>query len=583
MKKIRIAGPPGTGKTRRLVKAYYDHIQPYSATEIIAISHTNTAADEIRKRVLDKKSIQEYLESENIQGERGKELFRLVRESRNTIKETITTMHKCFMSRIPEKKGKPVVFTISSNVDDYENLREQFPLFNKYTGSKKFYNLEMLIAGHPFFRFHSAARDNGCDTVKYYLTLDFPEKESYEYLVEELQELEKNYNDFKNDKKINERAERLLDFQDMIEHFTDSEEIKSEDLGIKILIVDEAQDSSVIQEAAERKMAAAVDIFYKAGDPDQSLFGFAGANPDAFHKEFAHPEEELKEGFRCPRVINEYCKDIIKPLWKHYEYAGGGRVWSPRRELDKDGKPTGPIVEGEKFELMNLEQDPNLAELTKRITQTSETFAFTYRGNEPKEIIKYLIKTGVPFKIADKHHKFKFQYPKEGIRNQRNFLKLIRENEKITATSIREILKNILPEYAEKITQDKLDKLGKGSVKYDIEWLIKHQFLSPLVKKSDDFQNISKPGKTLYISTIQRKNFIRAVVKYDPLDNLRRDPRIFLENIHTIKGKEFDNSVVDLTVKREEEEKAKRRIKYVACSRARKTLWLIKSKNGMTL
>ena len=78
-------------------------------------------------------------------------------------------------------------------------------------------------------------------------------------------------------------------------------------------MVDEAQDSSVIQRAAEKKMAAAVDIFYKAGDPDQSLFGFAGANPDAFHKEIAHPEEELKQGFRCPKVINEYCKQIIKP------------------------------------------------------------------------------------------------------------------------------------------------------------------------------------------------------------------------------------------------------------------------------
>ena len=47
-------------------------------------------------------------------------------------------------------------------------------------------------------------------------------------------------------------------------------------------------------------MAAAADLFYKAGDPDQALFEFAGADPDAFHKEFAHPEEELEldeEGF----------------------------------------------------------------------------------------------------------------------------------------------------------------------------------------------------------------------------------------------------------------------------------------------
>ena len=169
MKKIRIAGPPGTGKTRRLVKKYYDHIQQHSATEIIVISHTNTAADEIRDRILDKDNIQEY------QDETGADIFRLVRESRETLKETVTTMHKCFMSRIPEKKGKSVVFTIGDNTDDYDNLKTRYPLFNKYTGSKKFFNLEMLITGHPFFKFHNTARDNGFDTVKYYRTLSFEE------------------------------------------------------------------------------------------------------------------------------------------------------------------------------------------------------------------------------------------------------------------------------------------------------------------------------------------------------------------------------------------------------------------------
>ena len=564
MKKIRIAGPPGTGKTRRLVEIFYDCIQQYSATEIIVTSHTNTAADEIRKRILDTKNIQEY------QKEKGKDIFRLVRESRKTLDDTITTMHKCFMARIPEKKGKAVVF----NIDDYNNLKIQYPLFDAYTGSKEFHSLDMLIARHPFFKFHSTARDNGFDTVKYYWTLSFEEKSKCKYTITELLRLEKDYNNFKGNIRLNQRAERTLDFQDMIEHFTNSDEIKSEDLGIKILMVDEAQDSSVIQRAAEKKMATAVEYFYKAGDPDQSIFGFAGADPHEFHIEFAHPEEELKQGFRCPRVINEYCKEIIRPLWEHYNYAGGGRVWAPREE-------NGQVVEGEKFEMMSLEQDPHLAELSKRLKQTNETFAFTYRGNEPKEAIRYLTKLGVPFKIADKHSRFQFKYPTADIKNQREFLKLIREKKKLTAASIKRILKNTLPEYIGKnYSEENLEKIV-GS--YDIEWLIKHQFLNPIVKKSDDFQNIKKLSKISYISTIEMKNFIRRVVEYDPVGDLEKTPRIFLENIHTIKGKEFDNCIVDLTIQREEHDFTKRRIKYVACSRARKTLWLIKSKNGLTL
>ena len=156
---------------------------------------------------------------------------------------------------------------------------------------------------------------------------------------------------------------------------------------------------------------------------------------------------------------------------------------------------------------------------------------------------------------------------------QRNFLNLISGDKKISRAATREILKDTLPEYLGKnYSEDNLDKIDKGN--YDIEWLIKNQFLNPVVKNSDDFQNINKT------STIEIKNFIRNVVKRDPSGE---KPRIFLENIHTIKGKEFDNAVVDLTILREEDDFTKRRIKYVAGSRAKKTLWIIKSRNGMTL
>ena len=58
MKKIRIAGPPGTGKTTKLVEIYYSHLKKYSPADIVVISHTNTAADHIRERIKDPASIQ---------------------------------------------------------------------------------------------------------------------------------------------------------------------------------------------------------------------------------------------------------------------------------------------------------------------------------------------------------------------------------------------------------------------------------------------------------------------------------------------------------------------------------------------
>ena len=40
--------------------------------------------------------------------------------------------------------------------------------------------------------------------------------------------------------------------------------------------------------------------------------------------------------------------------------------------------------------------------------------------------------------------------------------------------------------------------------------------------------------------------------------------------------------VLDFTLSRQEESFAKKRMKFVACSRAKETLWLLKSRNGLT-
>ena len=56
MKKIRIAGPPGTGKTTYLVKKYYEALSTYQPADIIGYPHTNTAANHIRGKIIDIKA-----------------------------------------------------------------------------------------------------------------------------------------------------------------------------------------------------------------------------------------------------------------------------------------------------------------------------------------------------------------------------------------------------------------------------------------------------------------------------------------------------------------------------------------------
>lgn len=547
MKKIRIAGPPGTGKTTSLVEIYYNHlVENYSPADIIVISHTNTAADHIRGKIYADESIDAF------QKKTGHEIFHRVKQSKASLEENVTTVHKFCKNRV---RGKAFL------IEDYDILKAQYPMFDEYTSNKKFNSVQGLFAIHPFFRFMSFARDNGRDVLKYYRSLTFEEKEDYQYEPEEFIEMEKNYIKFKTNEKVNLRTPKILDFQDMVEDFyNNSEESEKLCKNIKVLIVDEAQDSSVIQRKAEEVMSKNVNYFYKAGDPDQAIFEFAGADPDSFHREFADPEIELKEGYRCPRVVNEYCKKIIQDIWKEYGYT---RTWKPREE-------SGQIVEGEIFNLSSLTQDPFASELRNRIINTNEDFIFTYRGGEPREIINYLMLIGMPVKIPNKEKsKFKFKYPTNEVKNQREFLSFSRGEHK-SLTKIKAMFKGIHPQYQLK-TIEQLEAAESGS--YDINWLVDKGFVVPGIKDINDFQMISK------VPTIQMKNYIRQIV-----NNNRdlEDKRVFLENIHTIKGKEFDNVVFDFKLTRQENPSSKKRMKFVACSRARKTLWLLKSTTNLT-
>jgi len=522
------------------------------------MSHTKTAAKIIRDKILEPETILEY------QKETGKEIYYKVQNSKKTLEHNVSTIHS-YCNSIAKQVTKGQEF----DLDDYDIMSQMHPLFNKHTMNKKFKAIDSLFRLHPFFKFNSFARNNGMSPIEYYSTLGFEEKNDYKYYPTELQELAKNYHSFKTDIKINERAETLLDFDDMIEYFYKIEKAEPKYAHVKVLILDEAQDSSVIQRKAEEALSKNVDYFYKAGDPDQSIFEFSGADPDAFHKEFANPEIELEQGYRCPRIVNDYCKKIIKDIWDHYEYS---RVWAPLKDKD-----TGEIIEGEKYMLRDLEQDENAAELRRRILETKEKFIFTYRGNDPIHTIKYLININVPFQmpyndLKKLQRKKVFEDPARQIKNQRFFLQLA-SGESIVLKEIKQLLKSIDPRYLGKnYSLEKMDSIARGS--YDLNFLIEEEFLHNEVRNIEDFQLINT------VRSIFMKNYIREIV-----NNNRdlEDKRIFVENIHTIKGKEFDNVVLDLTLTRTEDNFSKKRMKYVACSRAKKTLWLVKSKTNLTL
>ena len=90
-----------------------------------------------------------------------------------------------------------------------------------------------------------------------------------------------------------------LDFHDMIKRFLD----KAVEPDIDALIVDEAQDSNKTQKIALDKIATNAKEYWFVGDPDQTIFEWAGADAHEFYK-LSQGAEELEQGHRCSKTIN---------------------------------------------------------------------------------------------------------------------------------------------------------------------------------------------------------------------------------------------------------------------------------------
>ena len=115
MQKIRVAGPPGTGKTTYLMKRYYDALDKYQASDIMIISHTNTAADEIRAKINDPKNITEYHK------ETGKDLFKIIKETKKIREKNVSTIHKYCKDEIIKSKGGDLF-----GITDYDTLKSKY-------------------------------------------------------------------------------------------------------------------------------------------------------------------------------------------------------------------------------------------------------------------------------------------------------------------------------------------------------------------------------------------------------------------------------------------------------------------------
>ena len=506
-----MVGPPGTGKTSTFITSKYTELlKSFDYKRIIVLSHTNVAADEIKDEILKLPEMQGI--------------------TKKSLEHNICTIHHYC-------KNKATIGEQVLDYDDYKNLCRIDSIFQRHKVTQsQFDNRE-----HGYFKFvreaygfNRSLKEHWKKSDKKYNTYSITDIENMVPIVEA-------YN----------KQNGKLDFHDMIKRFID----KAVEPDIDALIVDEAQDSNKTQKIALDKIATNAKEYWFVGDPDQTIFEWAGADAHEFYT-LSKGAQELEQGHRCSKTINNLCKKIIAPIWHHY---GTHRVW----------KATDII--GNHYHLPNLQKNCSAMEtLLDKIKNTKETFLFTYRQKPSDAWVKKFFKQhGIEFAhVGNTAH-----VPKKELRCHKLWSSFC----KGTPMSLRQI-KDFWSYMGSKvIVYGRGDETFEEWVdrEYTIDYLIYHKYLKENAGSQRDFALIrtkTEEDRILYINKILRNGC-----------DLDGDIRVKYANIHTVKGLTFDNVIVDDTRFRPEDYFSQLRLKYVAYSRGKFDCWTIASQDKYTL
>ena len=116
----------------------------------------------------------------------------------------------------------------------------------------------------------------------------------------------------------------IIEFYDMIGLFTDK--IKTKDSFYDIIFLDEAQDLNALQWDMFFELEKLATRSYIAGDDDQTIYGFQGADASIFINLEGTIDEQIKSR-RVPRSVHRVALNILNRIGERRE-----KNWEPRDE-----------------------------------------------------------------------------------------------------------------------------------------------------------------------------------------------------------------------------------------------------------
>ena len=489
-KTIKIFGSPGTGKTTTLLKLLEEKIsEGFKPEKIGFVSFTRRAVREARSRVIKKFNLSEddleYFRTihslcyrtlninsgQVFKGERVKEFSELARIEMSGVSEEDNSG-----LAVGSKKGDLLLFCDEVSRSSERSLKEIW-------------------------------KELECDHTW----------EEQEYFSKVLINFKKSKN--------------LLDFTDMLDIFIKEETIPQLD----ILFVDEAQDLTTKQWRVIEKLNQHCKFRYIAGDDDQAIYRWAGADVKKFLN-IKGNVEVLPISYRLPKTIHKLACDI-----SHKISLRQVKKWTSRED------------QGSITDISSIE-DVDMSD--------GEWLILARSGYQLFKAESYCKRMGWFYEKG--HHEFKTNKFVIAIRS---WIKLNR-GETISFDELKKLYQCIRSKTGIKRGFKKLEGVDQN-VEFSLQ------------KLRDDVGLIAEGDWQEVIFGLDPEDILMFESLIKSGDIFKNKARIRLSTIHGIKGGESDNVVVisDISYKTWKkfniEPDDEHRVFYVAVTRAKKNLFLL--------